>query len=77
MYLLGNKVDSPKRVVKKEEAEQAAKPFEVDYFEVSAKLNLNIFETISKMSFAISKKLYGSSQEVNLSKKSKPSKKCC
>lgn len=77
MYLLGNKVDSPKRVVKKEEAEQAAKPFKVDYFEVSAKLNLNIFETISKMSLAISKKLYGSSQEVNLSKKSKPSEKCC
>lgn len=54
-YLLGKKVNSPKRVVKKEEAKKADRLFEVDYFEISRKLNLNITETLVKTPLSISK----------------------
>ena len=49
IYLIGNKIDSNQRVVRKEEVEKIAKEFDIEYYEVSIKLNLNIIEVVTKM----------------------------
>ena len=48
-YLIGNKIDLPRRMISKEEAETQAKSFGIKYFEVSCKINLNITEVMAKM----------------------------
>ena len=49
IYLIGNKIDSKQRVVRKEEVEKIVKQFDIEYYEVSSKLNLNIMEFMTKM----------------------------
>ena len=49
IYLIGNKIDSNQRVVKKEKVEKVAKQFDIEYYEVSTRLNLNIIEVVTKM----------------------------
>ena len=47
VYLVGNKIDLvDMRVVEKEKAENVAKSFGKKYFEISAKLNINLRETV-------------------------------
>ena len=48
-YLIGNKVDLPKRVISKERATEMAKSLGMKYFEISCKINLNIEEVMARM----------------------------
>ena len=48
-YLIGNKIDLPGRVIRKEEAETHAKKFGIKYFEVSCKINMNIPEVMARI----------------------------
>ena len=49
LYLIGNKIDLPNRVISKEQAETQAKSLGMKYFEVSCKINMNIPEVMSRM----------------------------
>ena len=49
LYLIGNKIDKPDRVISKETAETQAKSLGMKYFEVSCKINMNIPEVIARM----------------------------
>ena len=49
LYLIGNKIDLPNRVISKEKAETQAKLLGMKYFEVSCKINMNIPEVMAKM----------------------------
>ena len=54
LYLIGNKIDKPDRVIQKETAETLAKSLGIKYFEISCKINMNIPEVISRMIFECS-----------------------
>ena len=49
LYLIGNKIDLPNRVISKEKAEEMAKSLGMKYFEISCKLNMNIPEVMARM----------------------------
>ena len=49
LYLIGNKIDLPKRVISKEQAETEAKSLGMKYFEISCKINMNIPEVMNRM----------------------------
>ena len=49
LYLIGNKIDKPDRVITKEKAEEMAKSLGMKYFEVSCKINMNIPEVMARM----------------------------
>jgi small GTP-binding protein len=48
-YLIGNKIDTEKREVSGEDAENVAKEYGMNYFETSARLNKNITEVITSL----------------------------
>ena len=56
IYLLGNKIDLDKRVITKEKAENLAKLLGLKYFEISCKIDMNIYEIINKIIIEIYKK---------------------
>ena len=49
LYLIGNKIDKPERVISREMAESQAKSLGMKYFEVSCKINMNIPEVMARM----------------------------
>jgi len=49
IYLIGNKIDIPERKILKERAEELANSFNINYFEVSCRFNINISEVIFNM----------------------------
>jgi len=49
LFLIGNKIDLPNRVITKEQAETQAKSLGMKYFEVSCKINMNIPEVMARM----------------------------
>ena len=49
IYLIGNKIDSCYRKISKEQAEKLANSFNIKYFEVSCKYDINISEVISNI----------------------------
>ena len=49
LFLLGNKIDAPGRVISCEQAEKLASSLGMKYFEISCKLNMNIPEIMSRM----------------------------
>ena len=49
LYLIGNKIDLPGRVISREQAEMQAKSLGMKYFEVSCKTNMNIPEVMARM----------------------------
>ena len=49
LYLIGNKIDLPNRVITKEEAQTHANSLGMKYFEVSCKINMNIPEVMNRM----------------------------
>ncbi len=49
LYLIGNKIDKPDRVISREKAEEMAKSLGMKYFEVSCKINMNIPEVMAKL----------------------------
>ena len=58
LYLIGNKIDKPDRVILKETAETLAESLGIQYFEVSCKNNINIQEAITRMTLERSKGFY-------------------
>ena len=55
VYLLGNKLDKLDRVITTDEAEEKANFYDIKYFEISCKLNINIQEVYSRMVVECSK----------------------
>jgi len=49
LFLIGNKIDLPNRVISREQAETQAKSLGMKYFEVSCKINMNIPEVMARM----------------------------
>ena len=49
IYILGNKIDMPERVITKEKAEEFSKSLGLKYFEISCKINMNIPEIMARM----------------------------
>lgn len=49
LFLIGNKIDLPNRVISREQAEAQAKSLGMKYFEVSCKINMNIPEVMARM----------------------------
>ena len=49
LYLIGNKIDLPNRVISKEQTETEAKSLGMKYFEISCKINMNIPEVMNRM----------------------------
>ena len=49
IYILGNKIDMPERVITKEKAEEFSKSLGLKYFEISCKINMNIPEVMARM----------------------------
>ena len=49
IYVIGNKIDIKDRAVTYEEGEEMAKKLGFDYYEMSCKININVFEVISRL----------------------------
>ena len=49
LFLLGNKIDSPERIINREQGEKLASSLGMKYFEISCKINMNIPEVMSRM----------------------------
>ena len=49
VYLIGNKIDLPNRVISQEEANKYCKSIGIQYFEISCKINLNISEVVNRL----------------------------
>ena len=49
LFLLGNKIDAPNRVISREQAEKLASSLGMKYFEISCKINMNIPEIMNRM----------------------------
>ena len=86
IIILGNKIDLNNRIKSREEFEEELKKYNYDYYEVSAKLNINIKEAIEKMCLLMYKfKLSQNKKNKNLNQNSillnevnnKPERKCC
>ena len=54
LVLIGNKIDKPNRVVSKEEANNLANKYNVNYYEMSCKHGINIYEIFCKVVFEAS-----------------------
>ena len=82
LFLIGNKIDDiSHRVVKKEEAVELAKSYGVNYYEVSCKDGVNVYEVMTKLIFEAFSNAKGYNESFNLKKeKDKTNKKgkgCC
>ena len=86
IIVLGNKIDLNNRIKSREEFEEEMKKYNYDYYEVSAKLNINIKEAIEKMCLLMYKfKLSQNKKNKNLNQNSillnevnnNPERKCC
>ena len=49
IYLVGNKIDLPNRQVSQEEGKDLAEKYGLQYYEMSCKININIYEIISRL----------------------------
>ena len=77
-YLLGNKTDTDKREVTKEEAQAVGQEYHMRYFECSAKENQNIEEPIVRLVNEIcGQGLNGASAGFDLHGTKQKPKKCC
>ena len=83
LFLLGNKIDAPGRVITSEQADKLASSLGMKYFEISCKLNMNIPEIMSRMvmeSYMKANKIKKEEDlfELDIKKiKKKPDKKGC
>lgn len=59
LFLIGNKIDKPGRVVTKEESEELARSLGMKYFDASCKINMNIPEIMARMILDCHKKSMG------------------
>lgn len=78
-YLVGNKIDTEQREVKREEAEKMAAEYNMKYFETSARHNVNITEAITSLVSDIYFRLNGQFKKtgIKLNGKAKKRGSCC
>lgn len=80
LYLIGNKIDLPGRVITREQAEIQAKSLGMKYFEVSCKINMNIPEVMARMIIDCNMKANHNENSFKLKSKKGDKKKkwgCC
>lgn len=82
IFILGNKIDLSERIKTKEEFEMDFKKLNYDYYEISAKQNINVKETIDKMcllmyKFKLSERKKITNQNSVLMYQNPNKKKCC
>ena len=75
LYLIGNKIDLPNRVVSQDEAKELAEKLKLPYYEMSCKLNINIYEIISRLIVECLKDIIEIENGFKINKKKKKSKK--
>ena len=83
IFLVGNKLDKLNRVISREQAEDKASFYGIQYFETSCKSNINIQEVYSRMVFECSKNIGDKVEQNTFRMKDKPKPKnikknsCC
>ena len=80
IFLIGNKIDLPDRAVTQEDAKDLAESLGLEYYEMSAKANINIHEIISRLFIKCLNNLVESEEGFKIKKKKKKKnekKKCC
>jgi Ras-related protein Rab-1A len=83
IFILGNKIDLSERIKSKDEFEMDFKKLNYDYYEISAKQNINVKETIDKMCLLMYKFKLSESKKIKtqnsvlMSQNSNKKKKCC
>ncbi len=66
IFLIGNKIDNDRyREVSQEEGEEFAKKYKIEFFECSAKTNLNIDDIFTKISIILAQKHYNLNKPKN------------
>lgn len=76
IYVLGNKIDLRGREVTREEGEKYVTEREMKFMEISAKLNINIYEVVMDMTWEIYTKK-GIESCISIKKEKPEKKKCC
>ena len=81
IYVIGNKIDKPDRVIAKEKAEEFVKSLGLKYFEISCMMNMNIQEVMARMVMECHMKANNISSNFKLQKQVKlndnRSRGCC
>ena len=76
IYLIGNKIDLPNRNISQEDAKELAEKLNLQYYEMSCKLNMNIYEIISRLFIDCLNNL-NEANGFQINKKKKQAKKGC
>ena len=71
LYLIGNKIDKPDRVITRDRAEELAKSLGMKYFEVSCKINMNVPEVMANLIMDCHMKVTQTSNVFQLNKPTK------
>ena len=71
LYLIGNKIDKPDRVITRDRAEELAKSLGMKYFEVSCKINMNVPEVMANLIMDCHMKVTHTSNVFQLNKPAK------
>ena len=77
LYLIGNKIDLPNRKVSTKEAKELAEKLQLQYYEISCKINLNINEVIARLIIDCINNIRAEENGFQKKKKKKKNKKCC
>ena len=78
IYLIGNKIDLPERNITYDEGKQMAKSFGLQYYEMSCKINMNIYEIIGRLIVECLNNLMDNDNNgFKVKRRSKKKKKCC
>ncbi len=78
IFLIGNKIDLPKREITKEQAVMQANSLGIKYYEISCKMNMNIPEVMQSMIIECYENTGGKKNGFQLKqKKYNTRKKCC
>ena len=78
MYLIGNKIDINEREVSHDEGKYLADSLNINYYEMSCKININIYEVISRMIVECLKNVMNNGNGFQLrKKKTKKKNSCC
>ena len=78
MYLIGNKIDINEREVTRDEGKHLADSLSLNYYEMSCKININIYEVVSRMIVDCLKNVMNNGDGFQLkNKKTKKKKSCC
>ena len=77
IYLIGNKIDILKREVSQEEVKKVANSLGLQYFEMSCKININIYEIVGRLIVDCIKNYIKEEKGFELKNKNKDKNNCC